>query len=224
MLQVLINFVAAVHGSQRSMHGSCDQPFAVFCLILCMLACHHQPPDMRGVPNTCTIVANRQEVEQFVGQERIFADPVRTFAYGTDASFYRLNPKMVIKVITRGGSSSTPARARATAAGVAGRAALLHNLALQPRQQQQQQQRQGLVAVTSAATCAAGCSHLNALCCCAMWCTSSHARCWLTLASNQAAAAAAAAAGATRPSVPSSNSLATSTHVSCLNDVILTMV
>eukprot|EP00882_Tetradesmus_deserticola_P010723 GHRQ01011324.1.p1 GENE.GHRQ01011324.1~~GHRQ01011324.1.p1 ORF type:complete len:250 (+),score=75.49 GHRQ01011324.1:132-881(+) len=42
--------------------------------------------------------AFRQEVEQFVGQERIFADPVRTFAYGTDASFYRLNPKMVIKV------------------------------------------------------------------------------------------------------------------------------
>jgi D-lactate dehydrogenase len=37
-------------------------------------------------------------VEQFVGQERIFTDPVRTFAYGTDASFYRLNPKMVIKV------------------------------------------------------------------------------------------------------------------------------
>ncbi|WIA35081.1 hypothetical protein OEZ86_003567 [Tetradesmus obliquus] len=42
--------------------------------------------------------AFRQEVEQFVGQERIFTDPVRTFAYGTDASFYRLNPKMVIKV------------------------------------------------------------------------------------------------------------------------------
>lgn len=42
--------------------------------------------------------AFRQEVEQFIGQERIFTDPVRTFAYGTDASFYRLNPKMVIKV------------------------------------------------------------------------------------------------------------------------------
>lgn len=29
---------------------------------------------------------------------RQFTDKVRTFAYGTDASFYRLNPKMVVKV------------------------------------------------------------------------------------------------------------------------------
>jgi D-lactate dehydrogenase len=42
-------------------------------------------------------------VEQFIGSERIFTDPVRTFAYGTDASFYRLNPKMVIKVCVGGG-------------------------------------------------------------------------------------------------------------------------
>jgi D-lactate dehydrogenase len=41
-------------------------------------------------------------VSQFIGEERIFTDPVRTFAYGTDASFYRLNPKMVIKVGTKG--------------------------------------------------------------------------------------------------------------------------
>jgi hypothetical protein len=59
-------------------------------------------------------VANRQEVEQFVGQERIFADPVRTFAYGTDASFYRLNPKMVIKVIIRRSSSSSSSRRGST--------------------------------------------------------------------------------------------------------------
>lgn len=45
--------------------------------------------------------AFKSEVEQFIGQERIFTDPVRTFAYGTDASFYRLNPKMVIKVSER---------------------------------------------------------------------------------------------------------------------------
>ena len=31
-------------------------------------------------------------------EERQFTDPVRTFAYGTDASFYRLNPKLVVKV------------------------------------------------------------------------------------------------------------------------------
>jgi len=30
----------------------------------------------------------------------VFTDPVRTFAYGTDASFYRLIPKMVLKVET----------------------------------------------------------------------------------------------------------------------------
>lgn len=31
---------------------------------------------------------------------------VRTFAYGTDASFYRLNPKMVVKVRTGGGAGA----------------------------------------------------------------------------------------------------------------------
>lgn len=46
--------------------------------------------------------AFQSEVSQFIGEERIFTDPVRTFAYGTDASFYRLNPKMVIKVGTKG--------------------------------------------------------------------------------------------------------------------------
>ena len=33
-----------------------------------------------------------------VKPENVFTDPVRTFAYGTDASFYRLIPKMVLKV------------------------------------------------------------------------------------------------------------------------------
>uniref|UniRef100_A0A061R4J9 D-lactate dehydrogenase (cytochrome) n=3 Tax=Tetraselmis sp. GSL018 TaxID=582737 RepID=A0A061R4J9_9CHLO len=39
-----------------------------------------------------------KEVGTFVPEARLFTDPVRTFAYGTDASFYRLNPKLVIKV------------------------------------------------------------------------------------------------------------------------------
>ena len=39
-----------------------------------------------------------KDVKQLIPAARIFTDPVRTFAYGTDASFYRLNPKMVIKV------------------------------------------------------------------------------------------------------------------------------
>lgn len=39
-----------------------------------------------------------EEISAFIPAERQFTDPVRTFAYGTDASFYRLNPKMVVKV------------------------------------------------------------------------------------------------------------------------------
>jgi D-lactate dehydrogenase len=40
------------------------------------------------------------EISAFIPQSRQYTDPVRTFAYGTDASFYRLNPKMVVKVHT----------------------------------------------------------------------------------------------------------------------------
>lgn len=39
-----------------------------------------------------------ESISSFIPKERQFTDAVRTFAYGTDASFYRLNPKMVIKV------------------------------------------------------------------------------------------------------------------------------
>ena len=38
-----------------------------------------------------------EEITGFIPRERQFTDPVRTFAYGTDASFYRLNPRMVVK-------------------------------------------------------------------------------------------------------------------------------
>jgi len=41
-----------------------------------------------------------EAITDFIPKERQFTDPVRTFAYGTDASFYRLNPKMVVKVHT----------------------------------------------------------------------------------------------------------------------------
>ena len=40
----------------------------------------------------------RLEREGIVKENQVLSDPVRTFAYGTDASFYRLNPKYVIKV------------------------------------------------------------------------------------------------------------------------------
>jgi len=40
----------------------------------------------------------RLQAEGIVPDKSVISDPVRTFAYGTDASFYRLNPKYVIKV------------------------------------------------------------------------------------------------------------------------------
>jgi D-lactate dehydrogenase len=41
-----------------------------------------------------------KEVTSFVPQSRCFTDPLRTLAFGTDAGFYRLLPKIVIKVQT----------------------------------------------------------------------------------------------------------------------------
>ena len=40
----------------------------------------------------------KDEVRAILGDERVVDDPVRTFAYGTDASFYRLTPQAVVKV------------------------------------------------------------------------------------------------------------------------------
>ena len=42
--------------------------------------------------------AFERELGTILPKSRQFTDPVHTFAYGTDASFYRLNPKMVVKV------------------------------------------------------------------------------------------------------------------------------
>ena len=39
-------------------------------------------------------------IVKFIPENRVFADPIRTLAYGVDASFYRLLPKLVIKVDT----------------------------------------------------------------------------------------------------------------------------
>lgn len=41
---------------------------------------------------------NRLQREGIIAENKILSDPVRTFAYGTDASFYRLNPRYVIKI------------------------------------------------------------------------------------------------------------------------------
>jgi D-lactate dehydrogenase len=40
----------------------------------------------------------QEGISSFIPKSRQYTDPVHTFAYGTDASFYRLNPHMVVKV------------------------------------------------------------------------------------------------------------------------------
>jgi D-lactate dehydrogenase len=39
-----------------------------------------------------------QDLKTFIPEARLICDPLRTLAYGTDASFYRLIPKLVVKV------------------------------------------------------------------------------------------------------------------------------
>jgi len=42
--------------------------------------------------------AFQADIASFIPAERVITDSVRTFAYGTDASFYRLNPRVVVKI------------------------------------------------------------------------------------------------------------------------------
>lgn len=42
--------------------------------------------------------ALKRELGSFIGNDRLIDDPLRTLAYGTDASFYRLIPKLVVRV------------------------------------------------------------------------------------------------------------------------------
>ena len=39
-----------------------------------------------------------QAVKALIPADRYFDDPIATLAYGTDASFYRLLPKLVLRV------------------------------------------------------------------------------------------------------------------------------
>jgi D-lactate dehydrogenase len=41
-----------------------------------------------------------QDLQSAIPDSRLITDPLRTLAYGTDASFYRLIPKIVIKANT----------------------------------------------------------------------------------------------------------------------------
>ena len=44
--------------------------------------------------------ALRRDLETFIPPDRLIDDPLRTLTYGTDASFYRLIPKLVVRVET----------------------------------------------------------------------------------------------------------------------------
>jgi D-lactate dehydrogenase len=45
-------------------------------------------------------IALLSSLKKLIPIERLFSDDLRTFAYGTDASFYRLTPKLVVKVVS----------------------------------------------------------------------------------------------------------------------------
>ncbi|KAK3251129.1 hypothetical protein CYMTET_39524 [Cymbomonas tetramitiformis] len=75
--------------------------------------------------------AFQNEISGFIPEARQFTDPVHTFAYGTDASFYRLNPKLVVKVhnedevkgcITSAAKHMTPVTFRAAGTSLSGQA------------------------------------------------------------------------------------------------------
>src|SRR5271169_1911161 len=72
-----------------------------------------------------------QEVAGFIPGSRLFSDPFRSLAYGTDASFYRLLPKIVIRVetpeeishvLTAAGRLKVPVTFRAAGTSLSGQA------------------------------------------------------------------------------------------------------
>jgi D-lactate dehydrogenase len=73
----------------------------------------------------------REDIKGVVPDSRVFTDPLRTLAYGTDASFYRLVPKIVVKVhdeaemirmIQIAGKNKTPITFRAGGTSLSGQA------------------------------------------------------------------------------------------------------
>ncbi|MGI6092861.1 MAG: FAD-binding oxidoreductase [Veillonellaceae bacterium] len=72
-----------------------------------------------------------EQISGFIPQNHIFADPIRTTAYGVDASLYRMKPKLVIKVRTPAevsailkiaGQFNTPVTIRAAGTSLSGQA------------------------------------------------------------------------------------------------------
>ncbi len=64
-----------------------------------------------------------REIARFIPAERLISDPLRRLAYGTDASFYRLTPQVVVKVESESEVARVLASCRRHAAPVTFRAA-----------------------------------------------------------------------------------------------------
>ena len=73
----------------------------------------------------------RRRLESFIPESRLFSDPLRRLAYGTDASFYRLTPKRVVdahdeqevsRILRVAGESKTPVTVRAAGTSLSGQA------------------------------------------------------------------------------------------------------
>lgn len=79
--------------------------------------------------DACQIL--KQDLAAFIPEERLIDDPLRTLAYGSDASFYRLIPQLVIKVnderemqriIVLAGKHKVPVTFRAAGTSLSGQA------------------------------------------------------------------------------------------------------
>ena len=57
---------------------------------------NNKPQDIEALPSEYQEFYHNLRTK--LADERIITDPVRTFAYGVDASLYRITPKMVVKV------------------------------------------------------------------------------------------------------------------------------
>ena len=72
-----------------------------------------------------------RQLVSFIPESRVISDPLRTLAYGTDASFYRLTPKLVVEVadekevvrtLRLAGDWNTPVTFRAAGTSLSGQA------------------------------------------------------------------------------------------------------
>ncbi|KAJ1467898.1 hypothetical protein T484DRAFT_1661766 [Baffinella frigidus] len=79
----------------------------------------------------------RDDIKNIVPDSRVFTDPLRTLAYGTDASFYRLVPKIVVKVhdevemiklIRTAAKNRTPVTFRAGGTSLSGQVSIIPRL------------------------------------------------------------------------------------------------